>query len=544
MNTRQSIGIAIVICISLLLFKFLSAIFGAVFLVVGIGLVFSVIKKEDYEFPTKAQLRYNASINTPVRFKLEEINYIREPVPKKIYRTHCSPTGEKVCGGRKMDMNVITFTQNILYDWEQVIYSDEDIKNFLIGEFGANHIVTKAYYLINPKYGAARADLFRYLIIYKYGGLYLDIKSCVKSYIPEMPENADMWVSGWDKKAHPHLFPETGEYQNWYIYARKGSPILKDIIEGIIDNIYSLSENPNKKVNMTHERSKSKGIVLSVTGPIAMTIAILKSKNIQTVYYNNTINKCLQYNCSSINTLTKSHYSYQTSPLIIPQNIINYIPKVVYMTYYDLDVIPEYVKNNIYKYCSGYDIQLYDDEMCMKFLLNYYGADAVAIFKNMKNKAHAADFWRYCVLYTFGGYYFDIKTDFQVHIDEIFNNTTPKTWYTVLCSSKKCLYNGIIVTPSHNPVILQAIKNIYKDSNPHNYLQYVNDFLGILKNTLKHKIKTGDNIQKNNWNCVIFEENCISCNGQNCDRYGYNCIIKDNNRKLFNTRYTDFSMET
>lgn len=36
------------------------------------------------------------------------------------------------------------------------------------------------YYLrINKKYGAARADLLRYLVLYALGGVYLDLKSTV-----------------------------------------------------------------------------------------------------------------------------------------------------------------------------------------------------------------------------------------------------------------------------------------------------------------------------------------------------------------------------
>ena len=35
------------------------------------------------------------------------------------------------------------------------------------------------YERINPNYGAAKADIFRVLVLHKYGGVYFDIKSKV-----------------------------------------------------------------------------------------------------------------------------------------------------------------------------------------------------------------------------------------------------------------------------------------------------------------------------------------------------------------------------
>jgi mannosyltransferase OCH1-like enzyme len=212
------------------------------------------------------------------------------------------------------------------------------------------------------------------------------------------------------------------------------------------------------------------------------------------------------------------------------------------MTYYDLEIIPTYVKNNIYKYCNGYDLQIYNDNMCIEFLNKYYGNDAVLIFNSMKHPAHKTDFWRYCILYIFGGHYFDIKTDFQLDINKIFNTTLRKTWYTTLCSSKTCIYNGIIVTPPENPILLSAIQNIYKNNKQSNYHYYVTKLFKIVNKNLVDKIKIGNNIQKNGWKCIMLEEQCVNCTKDlNCNRYGVYCTIKnDIGEKIFNTRYKDF----
>ncbi len=506
---------------------------------------------EKYETPKEYQLLHNLAKNSiPEPLDLGIKEYKREPVPKKLYRTWCTSDPEGICGGRKADIDALNSTQKAIPDWEQIIYGDKEIDNFLEKEFGKDHKVTKAYNLINPKYGAARADLFRYLIIYKYGGLYLDMKSCVNGPIPEMPKDKDMWVSEWGSDIQAHLFPEIGEYQNWYIYARKGAPVMKEIIERVVHNIYTLHENPHININIADSsfknsigtETKSKGNVLSTTGPIAMTIAILNSNQINNVQVDNSINNVLYYYCIKDDYIgTKDHYSQQTEPLIFSKKDTNYIPKVVYMTYHDINSIPQYVFNNINKYCSGYEVKIYDDNMCLEFLEKYYGKEAVEIFNNMEIGAHKADFWRYCILYVFGGYYFDIKTDFQIHISNIYDSKKEKTWYTVICSDNSCLFNGIIVTPPRNPVILDAIKHIYNNPKPSDYHNYVRELMNIVTKYCRNKVKVGENEQKDGWNCILFQEKCDGNCGNNCDRWGVDCIIVDKEgKKVFNTRYKDF----
>lgn len=142
----------------------------------------------------------------------------------------------------------------------------------------------------------------------------------------------------------------------------------------------------------------------------------------------------------------------------------------------------------------------------------YYGQEAVNIFNNMKNGAHKSDFWRFCILYLFGGFYFDIKTDFQKPINEIFNNTIiDTTWYTVIDNSSTNIYNGILVTPSYNPILLEMIKYIYNNPNPSQYNSYINMLYKILSNNCNNKLNIGNNLQKNGWNCMLFQEECKTC---------------------------------
>lgn len=267
-------------------------------------------------------------------------NYKNKPVPKVLYRLWCKHTPTGVCGGRSIDMNTLIMTKKNLPGWKEIIYGGVgvdtnneyfkdyksqssnkryDANEFFDKEFGENNIVTRAYHLINPKYGAAKADFFRYCLIYKYGGLYIDMKSCIVSNLPPIPKNKDIWVASWSTQTH--LFKE-GEFINWFVYARKHAPILKDVIEKVVNNIFYLHYNPDKVFNFS-STNNAKGLVLSVTGPIAYTIAIRESKHLDTIYYNNEIRNIIHYSCSDKNTSSKmlnstEHYSTQTEPLIIP----------------------------------------------------------------------------------------------------------------------------------------------------------------------------------------------------------------------------------
>lgn len=133
----------------------------------------------------------------------------------------------------------------------------------------------KAYARIQPRYGAARADLFRYVAVYLHGGAYLDLKSGTTRSLEEILKPDDHFViSQWDN-GPDGMFPGVGtrktlkvpggEYEQWFVIAEPGHPFLAAIIEKALDNI----ENYNPFV-FGHG---GKG-VLNVMGPNHYTLTI------------------------------------------------------------------------------------------------------------------------------------------------------------------------------------------------------------------------------------------------------------------------------
>lgn len=82
------------------------------------------------------------------------------------------------------------------------------------------------------------------------------------------------------------------------------------------------------------------------------------------------------------------------------------IPKVIYICQKTLTHINVYSRN-WKKLNPEYEIKLYDDGMCEKFLLEEFSQLHLDIFKFIPDGPIKADFWRVCILYKYGGLYVD-----------------------------------------------------------------------------------------------------------------------------------------
>jgi mannosyltransferase OCH1-like enzyme len=158
--------------------------------------------------------------------------------------------------------------------WQMNLYSDEDVLDFIKNEFDSE--ILQYYMKINPKYGAARADFFRYLIVYKYGGLYLDIKSTTTKSLDLVIGDSDEFItstwpasiegvdtSQWGR--HDNL--ENTEYQNWFILSSAGSKILEEVISTVCRNIDQYDP---------FRQGVGRLAVLETTGPIAYSRVLHK----------------------------------------------------------------------------------------------------------------------------------------------------------------------------------------------------------------------------------------------------------------------------
>eukprot|EP00667_Euglena_gracilis_P005816 EG_transcript_5858 len=98
--------------------------------------------------------------------------------------------------------------------------------------------VKDIYDSINPHYGAARSDFFRYVVLYLLGGVYLDLKSFCRIPLDELLQPDDrLVVVDWDPKRFygwgewPDDIPGRGrEHMNGFIAAAPRHPALHAVL--------------------------------------------------------------------------------------------------------------------------------------------------------------------------------------------------------------------------------------------------------------------------------------------------------------------------
>ena len=215
-------------------------------------------------------------------------------------------------------LSSIALLQQLNRSWQYRFYDDTDIQKFIVGYYSSD--VLKSYERINPAYSAARADLFRYLVMYQFGGVYLDIKATATKELDQVLRADDSYLlshwnddvyKGWGK--HPKLGVQK-EFQQWHIIASPRHPYLKAVIKRVRTNIDRYS---------VRRYGVGKKAVWKVTGPVAYTLAI---QAIQAMHSHRIVSIediGIRYsifgNKDAHKAIFKSHYTLQKEPLILNQ---------------------------------------------------------------------------------------------------------------------------------------------------------------------------------------------------------------------------------
>lgn len=250
-------------------------------------------------------------------------------IPKVIHQTYPCKTLLPI----ELQENIRN-TSRLNENWDLRIYDDADIECIIFKYYGLE--VLSIYQRINSSYGAARADFFRYLLMYAEGGVYLDIKSLVTRPLDDVVALDDCYVlSKWSMDhqvwgMHPELqsFGHR-EYQQWHIITVAGHPYLRSVIERVINNI--------QQYNIFNDGIGRIG-VLRVTGPIAYTLGIEEVKSLynfrevdirQDFGIEYSIYETLAQNGDHKNIFGK-HYTKLKTPLINPYEIKDYCLIILY----------------------------------------------------------------------------------------------------------------------------------------------------------------------------------------------------------------------
>jgi mannosyltransferase OCH1-like enzyme len=147
------------------------------------------------------------------------------------------------------------------YDYEYRFMITEDRSDFIEANYSKE--IFNSYSRI--QIGAAQADFWRVLVLYKHGGIYMDIDAHL------------IWPLSSILKAdqeEAYIVIKKGEISNYFIASRNDNPNLKKIIDLILKNI---EENTIKNVYI-------------LTGPGVFN-QVLDMSEVNTVYYRYTCNQ-------------------------------------------------------------------------------------------------------------------------------------------------------------------------------------------------------------------------------------------------------------
>ena len=135
-------------------------------------------------------------------------------------------------------------------NWEVKIYDNHEQEKYILNNFPE---YIKHFKSINEKFIAGRVDLFRYLLMYKEGGVYMDCKSFFNHKIDNFVENENfVCVLNSHMSTKDIEGFEMGEISQWVIMTIPKHPIIKKVIKNVIYNIENydkLIHNGNELIN-------------------------------------------------------------------------------------------------------------------------------------------------------------------------------------------------------------------------------------------------------------------------------------------------------
>jgi len=184
-------------------------------------------------------------------------------IPKNIFQTHKS---FKYIQTKPKLVNAMKSWTRFSNEFNYCFYDNKLCEQFMMQNFSGK--IYDAYKKLPM--GVMKADLWRYCIIYRYGGIYADIDTICNV-------NPNIFINNSYLTVAPEL--GTNYFCQWTFSAPQGSPILKYIIDLSVDRIINISE------------IKGEHIIHYLTGPSCFTDGIINYlKNNNLPVFNDTIN--------------------------------------------------------------------------------------------------------------------------------------------------------------------------------------------------------------------------------------------------------------
>lgn len=355
------------------------------------------------------------------------------------------------------------------------LYDDDDCKNFIKENFELKEY--EAYEKLIP--GAYKADFWRYCILYKNGGIYIDIKFHTNNFNLKQLINKDYFVK--DRDGHWEK-DKIGIY-NGFIVAKPNNPIFLKCINEIVENI----ETENMCYNSLYVTGPGLlGKYFKNTYEFELYFSTdawhiqYKGQNILTMYKKYREEQLQYQNIPHYNILWKKKLIYKNAfdeikvekdmlfDIVLMKNVKTDIPTNIYQ----VNIEPIITQKNIQKITQikelypnfGYFLfSLYD---CGEFIRKNFDFRIFLAYTKLKHIKNKLDLWKYCVLYKNGGVYIDLNynltDDFNIS-SYLFKN------YYIKDDVINFLVPDIIMSEKGNVKLLNCIEKIVTNVKEKNY---------------------------------------------------------------------------
>lgn len=151
-----------------------------------------------------------------------------------------------------------------------------------------------------------------------------------------------------------------------------------------------------------------------------------------------------------------------------------------------------------------YEYELWDDADCKKLLLDNFGQNYADAFDVLIPGAFKCDFWRYAVLYLYGGVYMDMDMTPTVPFREILRDTDQFVSITDMKAAFRpscAIYQAFIACKPKHPIMLYSLQLAFHNIVTRRYEIFENlsitgpVVVGIAMNMYWKKFKTHENIK-------------------------------------------------
>jgi mannosyltransferase OCH1-like enzyme len=168
-----------------------------------------------------------------------------------------------------------------------------------------------------------------------------------------------------------------------------------------------------------------------------------------------------------INNINKMNtFKLKNSGFKLKEKYNSIIPKNTFTCWHTKDLPPKMLENynKMKEENPEFNHYLFDEDDCRKFISENFDETILNAYNSLIPCAYKSDLWRYCVLYKYGGIYFDIKYR-TVNGFKLLALTEKEYFVRDAPTSFNGVYNALIVTLPRNEIMLNCINKIVSNVN-------------------------------------------------------------------------------